>query len=574
MVERKKKRAIFVGVMLLLWCGVIFLRLYAIGIRDRGKYRERARRQWERVITLSPKRGVIYDRMGRELAVSVEVPSIYADPSQVSDPDGYAKVLAPLLGVRKGFIKKRLARKGEFSWLRRKVTPEVAEEVRSLKLRGIGIIYENKRFYPNGSLASHLLGFVGMDNIGLAGIERKYDGVIRGSSGRMLAVIKENTKELISDGEIRLSPSEGDDLVLSIDTVIQYYAERELERAIRRTSAKGGMVVVMDPETGEVLALANRPTYDPNRFNDYPRYSWRNRAVADIYEPGSTFKIVTASVALEEGVVSPYDHFYCGQGAIVVDGYLIRDTGSYADLSFREVLEYSSNVGAVLIGTRLNPKTFHDWLNELGFGRRTGIDLPGESPGLIGGYKGWSKFMLGEISIGQGIGVTALQMLRVTAAVANGGYLLTPRIALGRKKGGTFEPFPRGERVMVLSPRTCSIIKEIMEGVVERGTGKRAKVPGYRVAGKTGTAQKIGPSGTYADGGHIASFVGFAPVEKPRIAVIVVIDEPKGRYFGGEVAAPVFSRVVSATLRYLRVPPEKKDGWLLARAISQTEGSE
>jgi cell division protein FtsI/penicillin-binding protein 2 len=567
--KRSKRRTVFIYALIFLWCGVIFFRLYSVGIKEAERYQRRSRRQWERIVTLSPKRGVIYDRMGRELAVSVDVPSIYADPSKVFDPDYEAGKLAPILSMDKDWIKERLLRKGEFAWLKRKVSPRVAEEVRALKLRGIGIIYESKRFYPNGILACHILGFAGMDNIGLAGIERQYDELLRGSSGRILAMTRENTEGLISDGEVSLAPTVGRDLILSLDTVIQYYAERELEKAISDTSARGGMVIVIDPTTGDILALASRPGYDPNRFGSYPRHYFRNRAVSDAYEPGSTFKIVTAAVALEEGVVSPSDRFYCGRGAIVIDGYLIRDTASYEYLNFREVLEHSSNVGAVLIGTRNNPHSFYDRLKGFGFGKRTDIDLPGESPGLISGYKGWTRFMLGEISIGQGIGVTPLQMLRMAAAIANGGYLVSPRVALGKREGGRrFIPVAEGEKIRAVSPGTCSIIREIMEGVVERGTGRKAAVPGYRVAGKTGTAQKIGPSGSYADGGHIASFVGFAPAEKPRIAVIVVIDEPKGSYFGGQVAAPLFSRIVLPTLRYLRVPPERKGVKTLARMIT------
>ncbi|MFQ5700762.1 MAG: penicillin-binding transpeptidase domain-containing protein [Acidobacteriota bacterium] len=545
------------------WAGFLGFRLVDLQVYQSDQMRQRARRQQERVITLDARRGIIYDRNGRELAMSIEVDSIYAVPAEIDDPARTAAILAPVLGLDRGkrsTARRALARKltGDrlFVWVRRKIDPVLRTRVAALSLKGIHFVRENRRFYPHGELAAHVLGWVGMDNIGMEGLELALDESIRGRNGRVFALRDARGKKFLNVTRRAAKPGHG--VVLTIDETIQHITERELARAMRETGARAGTVVVMDPKTGEILAMANAPTFNPNRPGEYPAGSRRNRAVVDAFEPGSTFKVITLAAALERHLVRPHELIDCQNGSIRVGRSRIRDHKRFGRLSVTEILEKSSNVGAIKVGLRLDPEDFYETMHRFGMGMRTGVMLPGESRGLLRPPKSWSGISQASLSFGQEMSVTALQLATAISAVANGGVLQEPRIILR-------DSDPRGNVVgqstdrptrRVISRATARTLVRMMEGVVREGTGQAARVPDYTVAGKTGTAQKIGPGGSYRHDRHVASFVGFVPSIKPALTILVVLDEPRGRrYHGGDVVAPVFSRIAEPALRYLRVAP-------------------
>lgn len=543
-------------ILLSLTASLIYLlqRLYQIQLVEGETLREKAEKQHQISFRLSPHRGIIYDRKGKELAVNITVDSIYAHPAKVRSVEEAVGKLVPFVGISPAILQERLKSDKTFVWLARKVEKGRGARVKQLNLYGLNYVEEVKRFYPKGKLAANLLGFVGMDGEGLEGLELYYDRYLRGAPGWGRAEKDARGREILPFRDEYSAPLHGLHLVLTIDEVIQHIAERELERTFRESKAKGAIIVIMEPGTGGILALANRPTFDPNSFQDY-RPAWRrNRAVTDGFEPGSTFKVITAAAALEEGLFQLEDKIFCEQGSYRLAGHTIRDVHPQGWLTFKEVLEESSNIGLVKIGLALGKEKLYSYISSFGFGTRIGIDLPGEGEGLVRPPRSWSKLSLGAIPYGQEIMVTAIQLISAVSAVANGGILMQPRIvdSILSKEGKMVRRFAPRPLRRVISPDTAEKLTEILIGVVEKGTGKAARLKGYRVAGKTGTAQKAGVGG-YAPDKFIASFVGYLPAEDPQIAILVVVDEPQGTYYGGRVAAPVFRRVAEQVMAYLEV---------------------
>jgi cell division protein FtsI/penicillin-binding protein 2 len=517
----------------------------------------RARRQQSRSFQISPQRGTIYDRRGRELAISVSVESIFAIPSEVSDINKAADQLAQPLNVRRQDLVARLKATRGFTWLKRKVDYPEAARVKALNLPGIYFEKESKRYYPNRELAAHVLGYVGMDNEGLSGLEFTYQKKIGGAPGRVLLLSDARQRSFSS---VEKAPEPGQDLVLTIDQTLQYLAEQELAEQVKESGALGGTAIMMNPHTGAILAMASHPAFNPNYYQRYSPENWKNRAILSIYEPGSTFKIFTAATALEEHLASPDEPIDCMKGAIVVGRHRIRDHKAYGILPVREVVAYSSNVGAVQLGFRIGKERFEQYIRSFGFGAPTDVDLPGEARGLLRPSAQWPTVTLANISMGQGIGVTPLQLLTAVGSIANGGYRVRPYIVQKTRSGSVERvSFPHeSTRKRVLSSHTASEITQMLTGVVKKGTAKGSQLEGFSAAGKTGTAQKIDPNGRYSHSRFIASFVGFAPAEDPVVALVVTIDEPHGHYYGGEVAAPVFRNIAEKALRYLAISPDQE----------------
>ena len=536
----------------------IQLRLVQIQILRSPGLKVAARSQQETVVTLDPKRGPIYDRNGRELALSVDVDSVYADPSEITDPTLAARKLSAVLGVRFEDLRGRLKSNRRFAWVERKITPAQRKAVEKQRIKGVYFVRESKRFYPKGALASHVLGYAGVDNQGLDGIEYSQEAEVRGKAGYLIALRDGRGHRALGKSE-RL-PTSGKAVVLSVDVVIQHLTERELENTVLEHQARGGTAIVMRPDTGEILALANRPTFDPNAYADYPEAARQNRAIGTIYEPGSTFKIVTAGAALEEKKVSPSTVIYCEHGSIQIGRFTIKEDRLPFDyLSVAEIVEKSSNVGSIKLATMMPASVFYKHITDFGFGQTTGIDLPGEVKGILRPPAQWSGLSHASLAIGQEVGVTPLQSISAMAAVAHDGILRRPWVVAGLvgEDGSLTRPARSadpGRRI--LSSSTASALTAILEKVVTAGTGKAAAIPGYTVAGKTGTAQKIDESGRYARGRYVASFAGFVPSRNPALAIIVVVDEPHGGFHGGEIAAPAFARIALPALQYLGVMPE------------------
>jgi len=548
--------------MLLVWGLVVTGRLVQLQIAQGSKYRARAERQQQKRIEVAPRRGSILDREGRELAVSVEASTVYAALDEIEDRTGTARTLARLTGAPEAAIAAKLAGgKSSVVPVVLKVDTAQAAAVRAAKIPGIQIVPDAKRFYPKAELAAAVLGFVGTENHGLAGLEYFYDKVVGGKPGEFVVWTdaRRSTYGEAETGNGR-PPQEGSSLVLALDSGIQFAAEKELAAAVTERHAKSGSLVVMDPWNGEVLAMASAPGFDPNNFNKYTAEARRNRAVADAYEPGSTFKIVTGGAALENGLVALDEVIETGDGTIRVGNVTISENENhrYGALTLAGVFEHSSNIGIIRVGLRLGPERLHAGAAAFGIGRDTGVDLPGENAGIFRPLSRWSSLSNAEISMGQEVAVTALQLARVAAVVANGGLLVRPHLVTRIvDPNGLVRPIAEPEPTRVLSESTARALSSILVGVVERGTGAKAAVPGFHVAGKTGTAQKAGVGG-YQAGRHVPNFVGFAPAEKPRLVAVVVLEEPQGQYYAAEVAAPVFSRIVSQALNVLRVAPRQQ----------------
>jgi cell division protein FtsI (penicillin-binding protein 3) len=559
--SKAKYRLIILFIIVVCWIGLISARMVQLGVFKRDFLLEKAKEQQEMIVELNPKRGHIFDRQGRELAISIDVHSIYALPPQITNISSTAHKLAQLLSVDYFQLLKTLKSKRRFVWIKRKVSPWEAEHVRALEMDGIGLLKENKRFYPKKELASHVIGFVGIDNKGLEGLEHYLEAEIKGEPGKMLNYIDARRRGVLPEGIILQKPTGGKGVVLTIDEVIQHTTEVMLQKAVEINAAKSGSAVIMNPNNGEILAMANIPTYDPNRFSHFRAEYRRNRAITDCFEPGSTFKIAMATTALEYGAVNQEELFDCSEGSIMLAKHKVRDYRPFGQLSFRDIIVFSSNVGAIKVGQRMGKKDYCTKLREFGFGEKCGIDLPGESRGILRPYYGWSNSSTGAISIGYEIAVTPLQLISFISAVANGGYLLEPKLIekIINIDGAVEKEFSKTIRRRIFSQDTAKILKSIMEGVVVRGTGKQAAIKGYRIAGKTGTAQKLDPSGGYSNSRYTSSFVGFLPVSKPQIAIVVVIDEPKSKYYGGAVAAPVFREIAKLVIRYMRISPDSDE---------------
>lgn len=544
-------RVAWVAVLLGMWALLVVVRLVDLQILDHADALKQARRQQEHTVRIEARRGRILDRTGRPLAESIEVPSLYAHPAAMTDPVRAAQQIAPLVGTSVAQLQRRLSSDRSFVWLGRRLAPSVAHEVLALNLVGVGKITESRRYYPGGRLAAQVLGFVGVDGEGLGGIEYRYDDAIKGRPGKMLSVRDGHGNDVLL--HLERPSSSGQDLRLTLDQVIQYHAEVELGRAMKETGSKWGTVVVMNPKTGAVLAMATRPSFNPNDYQHASTDHRRNRPVTDPFEPGSTMKVFVAAEALERGLVRPDEIIDCLHGSIIVSGKRIRDHKIFDLLTFADVIALSSNVGIILTSSRLEPEALHHAYTKVGFGSRTHVGLPGESPGILHPPQRWSGVSQASMSIGQEVGVTALQLVRAISAVANHGILPQPYLI---EEGGRGVPSGPQPGKQVIQRATAETLNRMLERTVRDGTGKRASVPGYQAAGKTGTAQKPVSTGGYGQE-HLASFLGYVPSRDPVLAMIVVLDSPQGAYHGGEVAAPVFARIATPVLRYLGIPPDQ-----------------
>ena len=549
------RRLYIFAALLFVWILIIGFRLVRLQVVKYGDFVQRAQRQQNRTIPVEPRRGNIYDRNGYALAMSIDVDSVFAVPSEVHDQETTAVVLGKVLGMEPQEIIARLQSNRNFAFIKRKIDADTANRVRELNLRGIYFRKEPKRFYPKRELAAQVLGYVGMDDEGLGGLEREFDDDLRGISGQELISIDAHRKWF---SRVERPPDPGQNLVLTIDQTIQYIAEKELDQGMEDTKAIAGTVVVENPRTGEILALANRPTFNPNVFNSVPVDALKNRAVSDIYEPGSVFKVVTYSAAIDQHVVTPDDKVDCQHGAIDVFGMKIHDHESLGVVTIAEALAHSSDVAAIKVGMKLGDQRLYHYIHEYGFGQQTGIELPGETRGMAKPVSRWSKVSIGAISMGQEIGVTPLQTISLVSTIANDGVYTPPRIVASelppdsRALPVVFHP---AQQHRVVTTMTAAEMKKMMEGVILFGTARRAILDGYTVAGKTGTAQKVDPAtGGYSKTKYVASFIGFAPVNNPAITIAVILDSPIGLHQGGQVSAPVFKRIAQQVLEYLHVP--------------------
>src|SRR6202522_3094517 len=551
----KNSRLYFLGGMLLFWCVAICGRLVYLQIFRYGNFVKQAEHQQQRAIPLSAKRGVIYDRAGHELAMSVLVDSAFAVPSEVKDLPTAVSLITRITGEDRNVVLADCRNHKTFCWVARKADDETIERIKSLNLQGIHFQKEAKRFYPARDLAAQVVGSVGMEDAGQSGIEHEFEDELRGQDGKMLISV-DARRQWFSD--VEKQPEPGENLVLTVDKNIQYIAEKELDQAIHDTQAIAGTVIVENPRTGEILALANRPTFNPNLRKQITPAALTNRAVSYIYEPGSTFKLVTISAALEEKLTNPDEVFDCQMGSIVYNGMRIRDSRPHGLLPVWGVLAESSDVGAIKIALRLGQDRFYKYIRAYGFGQQTGIELPGETRGLTKPVNRWSKVSIGAISMGQEIGISPMQLAQLVSTIANDGGGIARRMvagpvpASGSPQTVAFQP---AEGTRVISSLTAAEMREMLQGVVLHGTGRKAILEGYSSAGKTGTAQKVDPAtGAYSKTKYVASFAGFAPINDPQIAVVVILDSAVGLHQGGQVSAPVFQRVMQQTLEYLHVP--------------------
>jgi cell division protein FtsI (penicillin-binding protein 3) len=571
---------------LLTWVSLIVGKLFWLQILRHHEFIEKADKQQQHTFQVAPRRGILYDRNLRELAMTVQADSVFAVPSEIEDKKAAVHALAEIVHAQSSNspvdtytsedqMTARVNSSRNFAWIARRLSPEAAARVKALGLKGIYFQKEFERFYPDNEIAAQVLGYVGTDDTGLAGMEQKFDGRLHGQPGRMFAAMDARRHVL---GSTVREPEPGENLVLSIDENIQFLAEKALDAAMQRTHAANGTVVIQDVHTGQILALAIRPTFNPNDFRHTTPELLRNHAVSDVYEPGSTFKLVTYAAALDEHIVKPDDMIDCQGGAITFNGRTIHDDKSdhYGVIPVHAALEHSSDVAAVKLALRMGPDHFYEYIHNFGFGLKTGLELPGETRGLLRPPKKWGATSIGSIAMGQEVAVTPLQLVSMVSTIANGGVYLPPHVVMaapGKPEDGkpapalVAQPFHAGEELpnplppgahRVISTMSAAQMRKMMEGVVLYGTGKLAQLNGYSSGGKTGTAQKIDPAThTYSKTMHVASFAGIAPVNSPVIAVAVVLDDPKGggaSYYGGASSAPVFTQVAQETLEYLGVP--------------------
>ncbi|GAB6182523.1 penicillin-binding protein 2 [Thermodesulfovibrio hydrogeniphilus] len=549
-----QKRLIILSVIISIFFAVVIFRLALIMFVEHESYLSRAKNQQITKEQITAKRGNIYDRQGRELAVSLERESLFVDPSALTS----SQSLTPL----KTYVKfdseviESMAQKNiRFVWLGRKLDDTVVQKIKALKIEGVGFVTEGTRFYPKGFLASHVIGFVNIDENGMEGLERQYDRYLRAEKASK-RVFRDAKGKKLSEGI--LEEIKGNDLFLTIDEGLQYIVEKHVDEAMKKWQASAVTAIMIDPFTGEILALANRPTYDPNNLKSIKDIGIiRNRAITDLYEPGSTFKIVTATAALEEAIVKTSTKFDCSAGYIEVGGKKVKDVHRNGVLTFEEVIQKSSNVGTIKIAMMLGRERLYNYIKKFGFGEKTGIDLPGEVSGYVRPPQKWSGTSIGAIPIGQEVAVTAIQILRAYSAIANGGYIVRPFVVSEiRSPNGEILYKSYIQRERIISEKTAKTMIEILKKVTEEGgTATTARLDGNAVAGKTGTAQKYDPKiKKYSKDKYVGSFVGFIPADNPRIALIVVIHDPKGAHYGGVVAAPIFKAIANEALAYLNVP--------------------
>ncbi len=555
-------RALLVAAFIGFWMLAISARLVFLQVSQHNELAERARQQQQNGIETSPQRGELLDRQERELARSVETVSLFVDPEgfkQPGDMQCTAGYLSAALGLKYSDLTRQFQQAQtdgrRFLWIARRLDAEQGDKIMALNLPGLESRKEPKRYYPNGSLAAHVLGFVGLDGKGLAGLEQSYNTKVAGEPGKLFLEKDANGRPYESS-EIASKP--GQTIVLTIDQSIQYKAEQAIQAAVERSHAKSSSVIVLDPHNGDILALANAPTFDPNNLGKAEASTRRNWALENTYEPGSTFKVVAFSAAIEKKLAKPDDRIDCQMGSITVAGRLVHDHHPFGTLTIAEALAKSSNVAAIKLGIRVGDDAMYDFITRYGFGKTTGIELPGEAQGIVRPVSRWQPSSIGSIAIGQEVGVTPVQMVAAFGALANDGIRVAPHLVREiRNSSGVVVYRSQSEERRVVSSETAIVLRGMLEGVTLKGTAKKAQLDGYSAAGKTGTAQKIDPkTRAYSRTKYVGSFVGFAPVKNPAVVIIVVMDEPAGSYHGGDVAAPVFREIAEQILPELGVMPD------------------
>ncbi|NVM23253.1 MAG: penicillin-binding protein 2 [Desulfobacterales bacterium] len=551
-------RIIVVGTAFSLCFGIIVGRAVQLQVLDGSELSQKAAGQYKKAFHNRPRRGNIFDRNYRELAVSTDVSSICAYLHEISAPKKTAAALGRVSNLKQGPLARKLSSDKGFVWVKRHASPKEVAAVKKLRLKGVDFVTESRRFYPLKTLAAQVIGFCGTDGKGLEGIEYYYDSFLSGRKSSR-TVFKDALGQCFTVGEPSCDGRDGYNLILTIDKNIQYIAEKALCEGVGAFSADSGMAIVMAPGTGAILAMAHAPQFNPNAFEEYAPWSWRNRAITDSFEPGSTFKMFLAAAALESGLCTPDSKFYCEKGNYRVRSHLVHDIHPHETLSLQDILKYSSNIGAAKVGKKIGYAFFYDKLRAFGFGVKAGIDCPGESTGGLLPVERWTEMDAAAICFGQGVSVSALQIAAAVSAIANDGALMKPYLVqrLTDRRGRIVKSFQPTRLRRVISSETAGHLMSMLENAVADGsTGVNAAMSGYRVAGKTGTAQKARPEGAgYARDRHIASFAGFVPAEKPEIMILVVVDEPRKDYYGSVVAAPVFRRIAAETLQYLKIPP-------------------
>jgi cell division protein FtsI (penicillin-binding protein 3) len=555
-----KVRIIFLGCLLFSCFVLITGRMFQLQVLKKEQLYKLAAQQQHTHIPLVPKRGIIYDSRGNELAVSVEVDSVYADARKVVEVEKTARELASILQIDREELKQRLKNRRPFEWVQRKISPKEVEQIKALQLPGLLFLKENRRFYPNSQLAAHLVGFVGLDSKGLEGIEFQYDALLNGENQVWTA----NRDALGREIAMGKAPFEKEDhyrnIVLTIDKPIQHITETELGRGVEKWGAKGGIAIAMDPWTGKILAMASSPTFNPNQFIQSRSRSWRNRALSDVFEPGSLFKAFLAAAALEEQVVRPSDSFFCENGSYKVYDRTIHDHSKHGWLTVQQIIKFSSNIGASKVGEKMGKERLYRYLSAFGFGEKTRVGLPGEGKGIVHHPRYWSPVALDTISFGQGVSVTGIQLVSALSAIANGGFLMKPYVVerIMNEKGETVQSFKPEPVRKVISEETARRMTVMLKAATEKGgTGEEATPAGYEVAGKTGTAQKADSLlGGYSEDRYVSGFMGFAPADAPKLVLLVIVDEPQGNNYGGVVAAPIFKAIMEKVLPTLNVIPK------------------
>ena len=565
-----KVRLLFISGLLLFFAISLIVRLADLQIVQHESLLAKSEKQSQGTLKTHFGRGTIFDRNGNELATNLEVESVFVAPQEVRDRKYTSRVLASALNQSYDRVYREVSSKKQFTWIKRKVPADEITHLKKLALSGVNFRSEQKRFYPKRELAANVIGFVGTDDLGLAGIEHTYQEKLKGvvysqsieqdGKGRTIQALKNLSRSSLGNY----------DLMLTLDEVIQFTAEHHLKKQVDRYKADSGMVVVMDPYSGEIYAMANVPQFNPNNFNAFPRETWKNNAVVSSYEPGSIFKPIVAAAAIDKGVAQPHDRFFCENGSFKVGKNKIgeADNHKFGSLSMKEIIAKSSNIGAIKIAQKLGKNFFYEYIQKFGFGEKPGVRLPGVSSGLLGGRRSWTDYSLASISFGHEIAVTPLQMVAALSAIANGGTLMEPHITKALMRDGKIVEQIKPKKIRrVISKKTSRQMMEILKFVVKDGTGKNAAVEGFDVAGKTGTAQKyITKTKSYSKTEFVSSFIGYAPADAPRLVILVMIDNPKGVHWGSVVAAPVFREIAKKSLRYLNVPSSKERVFILDRA--------
>ena len=548
-----RARQYLIFLFLVAFLASLLLRLFYLQVVSFERFSEMAFEQHNRVIEIEPRRGAIFDRYLEPLAINLDTPSIYCDPRSIKDKEHTAEIVSGVLGVDKESLVRKLHKDKAFVWVKRKVDKEDAARLKQMNLEGVHSITESKRKYPNDNMASHVMGFVSVDNDGLEGLEVLFDEKLKGKSGWRHLIRDARMRTVLFNEKDSIPAENGHNLILTIDGVVQYIAEEELKKMVRKYNASNGTVIIMEPSTGRILAMANYPDYNLNYFSETPKELMKNAAASNVYEPGSVFKVVTAGAALEEDVIPLDEKVYCENGEYRVGGRVLHDYHAYGKLTFSKVISKSSNIGTVKVAQRLGEDTLYDYVTRFGFGRKTGIDLPGEVAGISRPPSIWSRSDITTIPIGQGIAVTPLQLACAISVIANGGELMKPYIVekITTWDGTVEESFRPVVKGRVLSEETCEELKVPLSEVIKSGTGRRARSKKYTACGKTGTAQMVNPNGGYYPDKYYATFIGFAPAENPMISVVVIAKDPHPAHFGGTVAGPTFKNITERTLQYL-----------------------